>query len=67
MDHLECLVQYHCKQPVSLYSHMGYFGKLKIGMLWLAKSNALVRARCFSFSKGLTESVSSTARSMRAD
>ncbi len=34
-DHLETYVQYRCKEPITLYSAMGAFAKLKIGIQWL--------------------------------
>jgi choline dehydrogenase len=34
-DHLELYVQFACKQPVTLHSHMSLLGKLKIGAKWM--------------------------------
>lgn len=40
-DHLELLLQYTCKQPVSLYSSMTVLGKLAIGIEWLLRRRGL--------------------------
>ncbi len=41
MDHLELYVQQECTQPISLYPHMGLFGKALIGLRWLLKRDGL--------------------------
>ena len=40
-DHLETYVQYRCKEPITLYSAIGYLAKLKIGIQWLFTSTGL--------------------------
>ena len=34
-DHMELVVQYECRRPVSLYSALSPFGKARIGLQWL--------------------------------
>ncbi|EKX43468.1 hypothetical protein GUITHDRAFT_163854 [Guillardia theta CCMP2712] len=40
-DHLELLLQYRCKQPVSLYDHLNIIGKLRIGIQWILTRKGL--------------------------
>ena len=40
-DHLETYVQYRCKEPITLYSAIGYLAKLKIGIQWLFTGTGL--------------------------
>jgi choline dehydrogenase len=40
-DHLELLLQYTCKEPVSLYDNMTMLGKLAIGVRWLLMRDGL--------------------------
>lgn len=40
-DHLELLLQYKCRQPVSLYSSMSPLSKLMIGVRWLLTRDGL--------------------------
>lgn len=41
MDHLEIYLQMACSQPLTLYSHMGLFGKAMIGARWLMTRKGL--------------------------
>ena len=34
-DHLELYVQQACRQPITLYSHLGLLAKARIGLQWL--------------------------------
>jgi choline dehydrogenase len=40
-DHLETYVQYACKEPITLYSAMNPFAKVKIGLEWMLKGTGL--------------------------
>jgi choline dehydrogenase len=40
-DHLEFYFQVACREPVSLYKHLGPLGKLRIGLQWLATREGL--------------------------
>lgn len=40
-DHLETYVQYACKEPITLYSAMNPWAKLKIGVEWMLKGTGL--------------------------
>ena len=40
-EHLEVFFQYRCRQPVSLNSQLGLFGKARIGAQWLLFKNGL--------------------------
>jgi choline dehydrogenase len=40
-DHLEVYIQQHCKEPVSLNSHLGLVGKGLIGARWLLTKDGL--------------------------
>lgn len=34
-DHLEVYVQYQCKQPITLYPAVKWFGRIKVGLQWI--------------------------------
>lgn len=40
-DHLEVYVQQQCRQPITLYRHLGLFGRARIGAQWLAFRSGL--------------------------
>lgn len=40
-DHLEVYFQFHCKQPVSLNTRLGWFSKLLIGARWVLFKSGL--------------------------
>jgi choline dehydrogenase len=40
-DHIECYVQFACKQPITLYGAMNPLAKLKIGLEWMAFGTGL--------------------------
>lgn len=40
-DHLETYVQYACREPVTLYSAINPWAKLKIGLEWMIKGTGL--------------------------
>jgi len=40
-DHSEIYIQYACKEPITLNSKMGWFGKMVIGLRWLLFKDGL--------------------------